>query len=513
MVYYRKYRPQTIQDLDSKEAREKLTAVLSSASIPHAFLFTGPKGLGKTSSARIVAKAVNCEEKSKINPSTPLRTGNQKSKVQIKNQKGEEVNIEPCNKCSQCISITNGSNVDVLEIDGASNRGIDEIRDLREKIRLSPVSAKKKVYIIDEVHMLTTEAFNALLKTLEEPPAHGLFVLCTTEPHKVPATIASRCFHIAFTRATTDELVRSLSRIVKGEKLAISEDSLRLIANRADGSFRDAAKSLEELVLGSGGEKITKDFVEEKLKTTNIGSHIQTLLESLQKKDAKGALTVVDAIAVQGTDMKFVIEELVGALHGALLEKVGIGKPSPFLSSFTIEEIKELVTLFTKAYQDLRFAVIAQLPLEIAVIEFVGNVGRTPHAASDALQPLSEDTTQASSSLSERRSPKESSASNKKSESAFNSLAGGDATANNRQLLLQLIDKVKQQNHSLAGVLRGCFVQKQENGELVLATNFQFHKERLEDAKSLAILEKAAKEVLGNNVAVSIILNSRGGDL
>ena len=163
MVFYRKYRPQKIDDLDSAAVRDTLHAVLQN-DVSHAFLFTGPKGLGKTSTARIVAKVVNCERK----------------------KKGS---IEPCNECDQCVSITNGTNVDVLEIDAASNRGIDEIRELKEKIRLAPVAAHRKVYIIDEVHMLTTEAFNALLKTLEEPPSHAMFILCTTEAHKVPETI------------------------------------------------------------------------------------------------------------------------------------------------------------------------------------------------------------------------------------------------------------------------------------------------------------------------------------
>jgi DNA polymerase III, subunit gamma and tau len=195
MVFYRKYRPQKIDDLDSKEVRETLTSVLSQESPHHAFLFTGPKGLGKTSSARIVAKVINC--------TTPA----------IKRKNG----FEPCDQCESCVSIANGTNMDILEIDAASNRGIDEIRDLKEKIRLAPASSKMKVYIIDEVHMLTTEAFNALLKTLEEPPMHAMFILCTTEAQKVPATIISRCFHIAFKKATEDELVRSFQRIAKGE--------------------------------------------------------------------------------------------------------------------------------------------------------------------------------------------------------------------------------------------------------------------------------------------------------
>src|ERR1700722_6921705 len=204
MVFYRKYRPQKIDYLDSAAVRDTLHAVLQN-DVSHAFLFTGPKGLGKTSTARIVAKVVNCERR----------------------KKGE---VEPCNECDQCVSITNGTNVDVLEIDAASNRGIDEIRELKEKIRLAPVAAKRKVYIIDEVHMLTTEAFNALLKTLEEPPEHAMFILCTTEAHKVPETIISRCFQVQFKPAKDKEIARSLTRIIEGEEINIEKDVLRVIS-------------------------------------------------------------------------------------------------------------------------------------------------------------------------------------------------------------------------------------------------------------------------------------------
>ena len=351
MVFYRKYRPQKIEELDSSSVRETLTAVLGQESA-HAFLFTGPKGLGKTSAARIVSKILNCERN--------------------KTKNGKLKEIEPCNKCYQCTSITNGTNLDVLEIDGASNRGIDEIRDLREKIRLSTAGALKKIYIIDEVHMLTQEAFSALLKTLEEPPSHAVFVLCTTEPQKVPATIASRCFHIAFRIASKEELIRSFKRIVKGEKLSIASDALLSIAQLSDGSFRDGAKILEELKARSGSKKITKDFVEKQYQMSNINQRVLKLLDGLAQKDTKKTLDLVQNLAEDGVEMGYFIEQLTTELHSKLLLKVNSERPE---IGFSLFEIKKLLKLLMKANLQLKYAVLPQLPLELAIIEFTQEQG------------------------------------------------------------------------------------------------------------------------------------------
>lgn len=349
MVFYRKYRPQRISELDSESVRNALSSILTAKEIAHAFLFTGPKGLGKTSAARIVAKIVNCE-KLKVNDSS----------------------VEPCNRCEQCISITNGTNLDVLEIDAASNRGIDEVRDLREKIKLTPAAAKKKVYIIDEVHMLTTEAFNALLKTLEEPPNHAMFILATTDRYRVPQTIQSRCFRIDFDRAGEGELLRSLRRIVKNENVRIDEEALSEIAKASDGSFRDASKLLEQAVAfrrAGGKQKITKEHINVVVGSVHNGSD---LFIFLQEKDTKKALRWVSKAIAQGASMKIILEEALADLHNALLQKYAIGNKEvdERVLVFSEEELKMLIRLFTRAHQELKTAVIPQLPIEMAIIEY-----------------------------------------------------------------------------------------------------------------------------------------------
>src|SRR3989344_3187949 len=229
MTYYLKYRSQTLDQLDLEKVRDQLQKIVSSGRVPHALLFSGPRGSGKTSAARILAKVVNCEirdkDKDKDKQSLTLRdkqslTLRDKQSLTLRDKQSLTLrDKEPCNKCGSCVAITKGSSLDVIEIDAASNRGVDDIRTLRETVKLSPISARMKVYIIDEAHMLTTEASNALLKTLEEPPAHAMFILATTAPEKLLDTIRSRSTLINFYKGTVPEVIRSLKRVVKGEKL------------------------------------------------------------------------------------------------------------------------------------------------------------------------------------------------------------------------------------------------------------------------------------------------------
>ncbi len=352
MVLYRKYRPQKISELDSVEVKERLAKILSSSYIPHAFLFAGPKGTGKTSAARIVAKALNCE------------------KIKIKNQelRVKHETIEPCNTCETCVAITEGRHLDVIEIDAASNRGIEEIRDLRDKIKLAPVSAKTKIYIIDEVHMLTNEAFNALLKTLEEPPPHAVFILATTEVEKLPETIVSRSCFIRFHKATLAEIVSCLKRVVSGENIKITDEFLTLIAASSDGSFRDGTKILEQVV--------SEDIKDKETLLRLLGKNTQKarrFLQVLAKKDITLILSNIEKLAEEGVNTRFLVTDILEHLHKILVASYGVSEEQVLkedIGMFEKKEIVFLIKLFSRVYAELRNASIAYLPLEVAAVEW-----------------------------------------------------------------------------------------------------------------------------------------------
>lgn len=334
MTWYLKYRPQTVADLDLPAVREGLKKILESWNIPHAWLFSGPRGTGKTSAARILAKAVNCPQ------------------ARVKGRKGIG---EPCNKCGMCESITAGTAVDVIEIDAASNRGIDDIRELREKIKLAPMRAEMKVFIIDEVHMLTAEAANALLKILEEPPANTLFFLCTTEPDKLPITVVSRCTRIQFGTPTTEEIQKKLILVAKEEKLDISAEDLNKISRAARGSFRDGIKILEQV--GSVGNTDAVLGLAE-------GKDPQQFWELVSRENSQAAVDFVEDLVVKGGNVKVFVEQLVDLVRAEMFEmvKAGAGREKLLEKIRVLEELDEV-------YQRMKMAIVTQLPLEMWAIK------------------------------------------------------------------------------------------------------------------------------------------------
>jgi DNA polymerase-3 subunit gamma/tau len=333
MSLYRKYRPKNFENLVGQDhIRITLENALKFGRVNHAYLFTGPRGTGKTTTARIMAKAINCS-----------------------NLKG----ATPCEECEICRDINEGRLIDVIEIDAASNGRIDEIRDLREKINFAPTRAKNKVYIIDEVHMISRDGFNALLKTLEEPPANVFFILATTEVHKIPETILSRCQRFDFRRIDEKVIVERLKFIAEQEQIKADQQALEAIAHSAQGGLRDAIGLMEQTI---SDNKLEFAHVCEMLGLSDLVS-IEKLYGHLQQQDAKAALGIIHDIYTEGYDLTRFNKVFLEHLRKKLLQSVEERK-----SGETAWLIR-LVDLFRDAYDHARLAVIPQLPLEIAVIE------------------------------------------------------------------------------------------------------------------------------------------------
>ncbi|EJL29546.1 DNA polymerase III subunit gamma/tau [Brevibacillus sp. BC25] len=325
---YRVYRPQTFQDVVGQEhVTTTLRNALRENRLSHAYLFNGPRGTGKTSAAKIMAKAVNCEQ---------------------------PIDGEPCNQCDTCRAISNGSVTDVLEIDAASNRGVEEIRDIRDKVKFAPSDVRYKVYIIDEVHMLTTEAFNALLKTLEEPPSHVIFILATTEPHKLPATIISRCQRFDFHRIPLRVMVDLLQKICQSQGVQVEEQALQLVAKMAEGGARDALSLLDQAISYSKDEVRASDIMQ--ITGTVAQSYFSVLARHIAENDVAQVMEQFDTVMVQGKDPEQFLHDFLYYYRDMLLLK-------------TAPQLEEIVE---RTMIDDQFAEVAKLysfPVLYAAIE------------------------------------------------------------------------------------------------------------------------------------------------
>ncbi len=467
-MYFLKYRPQTIEELDLKNVRQELKKILDKKGIPHAFLFAGPKGTGKTSAARIVAKAVNCTGK-----------------------KG----VEPCNQCEVCREITRGTSLDVVEIDAASNRGIDDIRQLKEKIGLAPIKAKYKVYIIDEVHMLTNQAFNALLKTLEEPPAHVIFILCTTDPDKIIPTVMSRLLRIDFRKGSSDEVKRSLQKVIDGEDLKVDDQVIDNIIKLSEGGFRDAQKMLESLVLNLG-DKIKWEEAKE------LVGHWQkrkpeTVLELLAKGQLNQLISIAEELAGEGTSFSDYFKKLLSLINDLILAKTEVRKVSnleKITDKFSILELAELSDIFSEAAYRQKTSLLPQLPFQLAVIKYLENRVGSEQQTADC---------------GNSKTNKEDKKKKRKGGSNNDNINIKEIKESWEKVLMA----VKPMNHSVAAFLKAAQPLKIEGDRLFLQVFYQFHKDKLDEHRNRQIVEKGFEEVFDSCVKIKCKLGKKKSNL
>ncbi|QJD86216.1 DNA polymerase III subunit gamma/tau [Cohnella herbarum] len=368
LALYRAWRPQTFKDMVGQQhIVQTLQNAIRENRLSHAYLFSGPRGTGKTSAAKILAKAVNCEH----GPAP-----------------------EPCNECSQCERITSGSVMDVVEIDAASNRGVEEIRDIRDKVKYSPTEVRRKVYIIDEVHMLTTEAFNALLKTLEEPPGHVMFILATTEPHKLPPTIISRCQRFDFRRVSLEEQAGRLREICTEERITAEDEALRYIARLSDGGMRDALSLLDQISSFTGGQVSLEHAVEA---TGGLPSEqFARLAIAIRENDATKVLLEIDEMMRSGKSADKCLEQLMHYFRDLLLAQLApdagdssgrIANPTELKEmsgGFSRERLFAIIDLLNRYQSEMKYAAHPQTMFEIALLKLCSEDRGVSFAAESA---------------------------------------------------------------------------------------------------------------------------------
>ena len=509
-VFYRKWRPQTLSEVVGQEhVTQTLRHAVASGRVAHAYLFCGPRGTGKTSTGRILAKAINC-----LNP-----------------EQGE-----PCNSCALCKAINEGSAPDIIEIDAASNRGIEDIRKLRERVNYSPNLARYKVYIIDEAHMITADAANAFLKTLEEPPPHAIFILATTEPHKIMPTILSRCQRFDFHRLSQSSVISKLNLICEKEGVHIVPEALRLIARVTTGSLRDAENLLEQLVTYYGQE-IELHQVQELLGISG-DLRIRELAKHIINKDITAGLKTINSIASDGLDLRQFNRELVDYLRELLLVKSGSEEVID-VTSDDLNDIKEMSASASLDYLltavkhfgeiDLRLDNYSPLPLELALVDCILPVTGDKQPAtpkhSEPKEPIDVASKPAKSTKSapdakpqapevKPQVPPESAETEaESSKMAESPEAAAPSTEINdlRNRWKDFVNAMRGEGSkgNLDAFLRSsCEPLAIEDNALVLGFYHKFHKEYIEDPKYKHLVEKKLREVFGHSYQVRCVLTS-----
>lgn len=484
MVFYRKYRPQKLEELFGQEEIVKsLLAQLNSGNIGQGYLFWGPKGTGKTSTARILAKAVNCE-------------------------RNREKFGEPCGKCANCTAIAEGSFIDLIEIDGASNRGIDEIRDLREKVKLAPAIGKYKVYIIDEVHMLTTEAFNALLKTLEEPPKHVIFILATTEYSKLPPTITSRLMKFNFKRANNENLKNAIENVAKKEKIKIEDLAVSAIADASEGSFRDALSILDQV--SSEGPEVKLADVKSLVRLGGADS-VQKFANFIAQKKLKEAVLFVDEFSKLGLDVSAFVRQTILFFEKLLYIKIGIGAQDvgwtedeysealEFSEKFATSEIKKIIAALAISEGEMSDYPEAQIPVVLAVCKILEDVTREDRET-EARESNVEEKPLEEPSSTEKDEAELSSKPKSVKKSMSISLAEVEKSWS------EFLNRIRPVNAHVFALLRSTKPSSFDGEAVTLEVFYRFHKDKLEEPKIIKMLDSHLEEILGKKVRLRFTL-------
>jgi len=519
---YRKYRPQNFKEVvGQNHIKLTLEHEIETGKLAHAYLFCGPRAVGKTTISRVFSKAINCL-----------------------NRKEDE--HEPCNKCNVCNEINMGRNMDIIEIDAASHTGVDNVRDnIISVSRLAPSRSKFKVFIIDEVHMLSASAFNALLKTLEEPPSTAIFILCTTEVHKIPATIISRCQRFDFKRIGMSEVVKRLEYIAQMEEIKVERSILESIARQTEGHMRDA-ESLFGQVLAIGGKNITQEEADLVIPRSDLGEAIK-LISFLANKDAGGAIGLVNKMISEGVEIKRFINDIVELLRKIMLakvspilsEKLGLElgenldiKVSKITKNLELAQIVIMLERLMKARGEIKNSFIVQLPLEIAITELcldsqvviqpmtnftpkqnitpaprpvmnvkpLENISHPP-VVNDIQVPNPANNTV---NLSNQEIP------GKVVEHEF-IVPSTDGALISRELLRgkwsEVLIRVKKYNHSLPFILQVCDPRDVKGNQVCVAFKYKFHKERISDIKIREIMEKVLFEVFNVPLTIEAIID------
>lgn len=497
---YRKYRPQQFSDVsDQSHIATTLQNEIIMSTLAHAYLFSGPRGVGKTTTARLLAKAVNCTERKKDSG-------------------------EPCNTCNSCTEINNGRHIDVIEVDAASQTGVDNVREnIIENAQFKPTKAKYKVFIIDEVHMLSTSAFNALLKTLEEPPAHVIFILATTELHKLPATVISRCQRFHFKKIAYDEMMKRLTKICKDENITVEKEVLERVIAKSDGGLRDA-ESLLGQIFSLHLKKITVADTELILPTSN-STETATFIEQVLTSETAKALTTLHTYLEQGVSVDQFALSIIEMLR-ALLVTQATGDTKNYQADFN-DQVLEKLTNFSKTITpgqlimvieaamkrriEIKSAAVPQLPLELFVVEtslilkgtpIVRELPKTsasvaPVVAAPIEKKITPTTTNPIVVKEAAQEPAPTITRRHTGEPLKTTLDNIKSKWND------IITQVDESMHSLTFILKMCSFQSLSDSYLALTVPYSFHKQKLEEAKSKKLVEQALENVFGEKIFIT----------